>query len=180
MKSITNLFSELFYNLEKSLFYVYLKIFMFVGLIYMSMEVIFRALLGKMLGFNGCNYFSLMGFSSLWMIPIGGLCIAISTSIYNRVYIRSWINLLISMAIIWFIEFVSGYIFNIKCGLHLWDYSTIPLNVMGQITFCYAPIWCILTPIGWYLFDTICCVEGKKTYLPKKLYQYYIDIVTGK
>lgn len=138
MKSISTFLDELHFNLEKNSFYIYLKIFMFIGLIYMSMEVIFRAILGKMIGFNDCTFLSLMGFSSLWMIPVGGLCIIISTSIYNRVYIRSWINLLISMAIIWIIEFVSGYIFNIKLGLNLWDYKNVPLNVMGQITFCYA------------------------------------------
>ena len=157
-----------------------LKVYLFIGLIYMSMEVIFRAILGKMIGFQGCSYLSLMGFSSLWMIPIGSACIIISTIFHDYFNIPSWIKLFISMILVWSIEFLSGYFFNIKLGLHLWSYIGFPFNIMGQITFAYLPVWGLLIPLGWWLFDSVLFVEGFSKMRPQRLYQYYLDVISGK
>ena len=44
------------------------------------------------------------------------------------------------MAGIFFIEFVSGWIFDL-CGIHIWDYSSHALNLYGYITLTFAPFW---------------------------------------
>jgi uncharacterized membrane protein len=41
---------------------------------------------------------------------------------------------------IFFIEFVSGWIFDL-CGIHIWDYSNHAFNLYGYITLTYAPFW---------------------------------------
>lgn len=43
------------------------------------------------------------------------------------------------------IEFIFGYIFNYKLKLNVWDYSSIPLNLNGQICLLYTCMWSILS-----------------------------------
>lgn len=47
-----------------------------------------------------------------------------------------------------FVEFVSGCILNIWLGLAIWDYSTMPLNVRGQICPQFALAWFVLSGVG--------------------------------
>lgn len=42
------------------------------------------------------------------------------------------------------IEFMFGFIFNVWLGMHVWDYSTVPLNFKGQICFLYFTLWCFM------------------------------------
>jgi uncharacterized membrane protein len=44
---------------------------------------------------------------------------------------------------IFFIEFVSGWIFDL-CGIHIWNYSHLRFNLYGYITLMYAPFWYVL------------------------------------
>ena len=44
---------------------------------------------------------------------------------------------------IFLVELVSGWVFDM-CGIHVWDYSHLPLNVHGYITLTYAPLWYLL------------------------------------
>lgn len=55
-----------------------------------------------------------------------------------------WQQCLIGTLITLVIEFVSGYILNIKLGLDIWDYSSIPFNLMGQICLPYGILWFFL------------------------------------
>lgn len=42
------------------------------------------------------------------------------------------------------LEYISGYVVNIRLGLHVWDYSYLPLNLDGQICMRFALIWFFL------------------------------------
>ncbi len=42
------------------------------------------------------------------------------------------------------LEYISGYIVNIRMGLNIWDYSNLPLNLDGQICLRFALLWFFL------------------------------------
>lgn len=46
------------------------------------------------------------------------------------------------------VEFAIGYVVNIRLGWAVWDYSALPLNVMGQICLPFTAIWFILSIPG--------------------------------
>ena len=45
-------------------------------------------------------------------------------------------------------EFVSGLILNVWLGLGIWDYSSMPLNVMGQICIPFTLAWMALAIVA--------------------------------
>lgn len=48
-------------------------------------------------------------------------------------------------AIITGVEFAIGIVFNDWLGCQVWDYSNMPLNIMGQVCLPYSLLWCGLT-----------------------------------
>ena len=50
-------------------------------------------------------------------------------------------------------EFIAGTILNIVLGLNVWDYSNLPLNILGQICLPFSIIWYFLSIIGICLDD---------------------------
>jgi uncharacterized membrane protein len=112
------------------------------------------------------------------MLPVGGLCGVVIGAINQReAYYKMPIvwQTLIGTAAVLIIEFVSGYILNIKLGMHIWDYSNIPLNIMGQVSPRYAALWFFLIPFGIWLEDSIryeLWEEGE----PYNLFSVYKDL----
>lgn len=43
------------------------------------------------------------------------------------------------------VELAAGLIVNRALDLHVWDYSKMPLNIMGQVCLPYSILWCGLT-----------------------------------
>ena len=50
-------------------------------------------------------------------------------------------------------EFIVGLILNVWLGLHIWDYSNLPSNLMGQICLQFYILWCFLSGFAIVLFD---------------------------
>ena len=46
------------------------------------------------------------------------------------------------------IEFISGFILNIIMQLHIWDYSNMPLNILGQVCLPFMLLWFILSLVA--------------------------------
>ena len=42
-------------------------------------------------------------------------------------------------------EFITGFIVNILLGWNVWDYSRLPLNLLGQICIIYSLLWFLLS-----------------------------------
>lgn len=117
----------------------YLFLFLIGGLIYVSIELIYR------------------GHSHWTMGVLGGVSF-ISIGLINE--ILSWETpLLIQCAIggclITFYEFITGLILNIWLHLGIWDYSHMPFNILGQICLPFTLIWCILSLVAIILDDYI-------------------------
>lgn len=120
------------------LFCRFIILWFVMGICYALIEILFR------------------GFTFLQMIWIGGLC-GVLVGLLNEFSAfktsRIWQQSLIGTGITLVIEFVSGYICNIRLREHLWDYSRVPLNFMGQICLRTAIAWFFLMPLAIYVDD---------------------------
>ncbi len=101
------------------------------GIIYILLEIISR------------------GYSHWTMFLLGGICF-LCLGYINR--FLPWktpltLQMLIGMGIITALEFITGIIVNICLGWHVWDYSNIPYNLLGQIS--------LQSSIGWYFLSVI-------------------------
>lgn len=83
------------------------------------------------------------GYSHWSMFILGGVCF-LSCGIVNDLSgntISVWEKMVWCMIIITALEFLTGFILNIKLGWHIWDYSRMPFHVMGQICVPYMLLW---------------------------------------
>lgn len=116
------------------LFFKYLALFLIGGMLYCGIELIFRK-----------YTFTSMG-------VVGGLCF-VFCGIVNE-YLEwdtpLWKQMAICCGIITLIEFVSGCLLNLALGLHIWDYSNQPFNVLGQI--------CPLFSLGWFFLSLLAII----------------------
>ena len=53
------------------------------------------------------------------------------------------------------VEFLFGLILNVWLGLHMWDYSNMPGNILGQICPQFTVLWFFLSALGIFLDDYI-------------------------
>ena len=85
------------------------------------------------------------------MIITGGVCFLLLFRIFNkaqRLTLRK--KCLIGSAVITSIEFVVGVVVNIILKMDVWDYSSMPFNLWGQVCPLYSLLWGILTiPISY-------------------------------
>lgn len=59
------------------------------------------------------------------------------------------------------VEFIAGLVLNLWLGLGVWDYSTMPLNILGQVCPQFALLWFWLSVIGIVMLDWMrYAVEG--------------------
>nr|XP_006821229.1 PREDICTED: transmembrane protein 229A-like [Saccoglossus kowalevskii] len=100
----------------------------------------------------------LIGYTSLYTFVIYGLF----SMIAERLYINMWYKHRVSIVIRMISYLAIGYTWEFCWGLILrqfdacsWDYSDIPLNVMGLITFSYAPFWLLLSAYQEWVFEFI-------------------------
>ena len=86
--------------------------------------------------------------SSHWtMFLLGGACFLIIGLIneISRKNLPLLLQMAISAIIITVLEFVTGYIVNIRMGLNVWSYYDMPYNIMGQVCLLYSVFWFFLS-----------------------------------
>ena len=66
-----------------------------------------------------------------------------------------WKQCAIGAVIVTAIEFVSGCVINLWLKWDVWDYSDMPLNIMGQICLPFTILWFFLSLIAIVLDDFI-------------------------
>ena len=117
----------------------YVVLFVMGGLVYMSLELLWR------------------GYTHWTMGVLGGICF-ICLGLINE--LLSWetpltIQMLIGCIIITILEFISGCILNLWLKLNIWDYSDLPLNFLGQISLTFSILWYFISAIGIIIDDYI-------------------------
>ena len=111
-------------------------IFLIFGFIYCMLEILFR------------------GYTFISMYFLGGICGVLIGLINDKTPdMPIFYQCLLGSIIVTVIEFISGYILNIKLGLHIWDYSNLPYNYKGQICLMFSCIWFFLSIPVIYLDD---------------------------
>lgn len=89
------------------------------------------------------------------MVLVGGTAF-IAVGAINEYIDRDmilWLQILIGTTIITCIEFISGCILNIWLGLNVWSYSSMPMNILGQICPQFILLWIPLSMVAIYLDD---------------------------
>lgn len=99
------------------------------GSTYCSLEIIFR------------------GGSNFSMILLGGLCGLLIGSINNLFHWEMSLAKqgVIGACMVTVLEFITGYIVNIWLGWNVWDYSNMPLNILGQVCLPFSLLWILLS-----------------------------------
>ena len=105
----------------------YFILFSIGGLLYMLLEI----------GFSGSTHWT-MGI-------LGGICFILIGLIDSYYELPLYKQMLMSAIIITALEFISGTILNLGFHLDIWDYSQLPLNVLGQVCLPFSILWFFLS-----------------------------------
>lgn len=117
--------------------YKYLFLLWFGGSTYVTLEVFFR-------GYSHWTMFLLSG--------IIFICIGLLNEFSNKNFI---VQCLLGACIATLFEFTAGCILNLWLGLHLWDYSNMFGNLLGQICPLFSALWVLLSGIAIIVDDLI-------------------------
>lgn len=117
----------------------YLFLWLIGGLIYYSIEILWR------------------GYSHPSMMMLGGICFVVVGSLNNYfTWERALISqMVISAVVITVLELITGLIVNKYLNWGVWDYSQMPYNFMGQICLLYTNLWFLLSLVAILLDDYI-------------------------
>lgn len=102
------------------------------GIVYVFIELLYR----------GFSHWTMFIVAAISFILIGLINEYISWDM------KLWKQMLIGSAIITTMEFISGYIINIKLGWQVWDYSNLPFNIMGQICLPFSIVWFFISLVA--------------------------------
>ena len=124
------------------------------SIIYMSFEILWR------------------GYTHWTMGVLGGICF-ICLGLINE--LLSWktplvLQMLIGSTIITILEFITGCIVNIWLGWNVWNYSNLPLNLLGQICLPFSILWYFISAIGIIIDDYIRYIYFDEEYPRYKLF----------
>lgn len=109
------------------------------------------------------------GYTHWTMFVVGGLCFILIGLINETLSWETalWKQMLIGGTVITVVEFVTGCVVNLWLGWNIWDYSQLPLNILGQICMPFYFVWVLLSLVGIVLDDMIrwkCFGEDKPRY----------------
>lgn len=104
-------------------------IFLAGGFIYGAIEILYR-------GYTHPSMFVLGGVCFLW---VGGL------NSFFRKKPPVPLQMIIGGLFITIAEFLCGLVVNVWLGMHVWDYSRLPFNIMGQVCPLFLIAWTVLS-----------------------------------
>jgi len=106
-----------------------------------------------MLGASGYTLLEIIwrGYSHWTMTVTGGFCMTILFLLNES--LASWdlsAKCFVGCILITSVELVVGILVNLILKWNVWDYSSIPMNFMGQICLPYTVLWYFLCiPVMW-------------------------------
>ena len=135
----------------KSLF-KYFILFSIGGLIYMLLEI----------SFSGSTHWT-MGI-------LGGICFILIGLIDSYYDLPLYKQMLLGTIIITALEFISGVILNLGLQLDIWNYTDLPLNILGQVCLPFSLLWFFLCLPAILLDDWIRSSFFGETHPPYRLF----------
>ena len=105
----------------------YALIYLAGGLVYGAFELLWR------------------GRTHWTMLIVGGLCVLILHFIATRSAQPGWKKWITGGALITTVEFLTGIAVNIILGWGVWDYTTMKMNLLGQICLLFSLLWVALS-----------------------------------
>ena len=117
----------------------------------MIFEYSFVYLLGAM-GYGGLEMLW-RGRTHWTMLVLGGACFLCIYLLSARMTLPLWKTWLLCAAVITVLEFFCGCLVNLRLGWHVWDYSALPGNLLGQI--------CPLFTVYWFLLSVPCSMLAR-------------------
>lgn len=79
------------------------------------------------------------------MLLAGGACFLFIYLTATRLRLPLAVKWLLCAAIVTAAEFLAGLLVNRVLGWNVWDYSALPMNLMGQICLRYCVYWLLLS-----------------------------------
>ncbi|MDD3401049.1 MAG: hypothetical protein PHT58_05420 [Eubacteriales bacterium] len=94
---------------------------------------------------------------SHWTMAVaGGLCLLLLCGPYRQLTSTPLIfSCIFGGLLITSIEYIVGFIVNLKLGWGVWDYSSVKYNYQGQICLRYSIIWIFLCAPAYFLLDFV-------------------------
>ena len=87
------------------------------------------------------------------MFLLGGLCFYLVGGLNRRFRLPVLAQMLLGAVIVTFFEFWTGVLVNQTLHMHVWDYSAVPMNLMGQICLPFTLLWFPLSGIAVFCED---------------------------
>lgn len=117
----------------------YLFLFWFGGSTYVTLEVLWR------------------GYSHWTMLLLAGT-VFIAIGLLNEIW--KWSTSIIKQAVVGaalatVLEFITGCIVNLWLGWHVWDYSNMCGNVLGQICPAFTLLWIAVSIVAIVVDDVL-------------------------
>lgn len=79
------------------------------------------------------------------MLIAGGICLVIFSVVAEKASARPLVvKAAICAACVTLVELAFGLVFNVALKMNVWDYSAMPLNLLGQICPLFSLLWCAL------------------------------------
>lgn len=96
------------------------------------------------------------GYTHWTMTLTGGTCLAVlylwNELLPDGAHATRWLLGAVSITLI---ELAVGCVVNLRFGQQVWDYSDLKFNFMGQISFLFSLLWCLLSIPAYALCDLI-------------------------
>lgn len=86
------------------------------------------------------------GYTHFSMAIVGGICLVL-INIFCQGFFRNYhllFKCVLGAFVITSLEFCTGLIVNVALELNVWDYSYMPLNIMGQVSLPFSMLWFLL------------------------------------
>lgn len=121
------------------------------------MKMFFNYLIAALIGGFGYCLIEIMyrGRTHYSMFFAGAIVLSTFYYINTNFQMSIWMKCLIGMLIITGVELIFGIAFNIILKEHVWDYSNVPLNFLGQICVPFSLIWFALSGVAFKVLEKI-------------------------
>lgn len=124
------------------------------GIFYLTIEMLWR------------------GYSHWSMFILGGVCFSLIGLLNEKCMekIPVILQMMMGAVVITALEFVTGYILNIKLHMNVWSYSDMPFNIMGQVCLPYMILWFFMS-LACILMDDF--LRQRLFDMPKRQYRWF-------